>query len=106
MNSYLDKFKDLQKSMNFVESDWSFSDHNVRTQVAGEEPIQPNSKTDQNLFTDSNEKLFLPFTGKLSLSIKLVFSKKFTNLHQKQEMDTLAYRLLVNKVYLVAFKKA
>ena len=65
MNSYLDKFKDLQKSMNFVESDWSFNDHNnVGPQVAGEESIQPNSKSDQNLFTDSNEKLFLPFTGK------------------------------------------
>jgi len=114
MNSYLEKFKDLKKSMNFVESDWSFeqSEQSSRVQVVGgnvgggggvEELTIPN-QNDQNLFTDPSEKLFLPFVGNGYIGISLISKQGiFGSLHKSLNLP-LKYNPLI-QIYSENLKK-
>jgi len=106
MNSYMEKFKDLKKSMNFVDSDWSFNDQNSRPKVAGggEEVIQANNKNDQSFFTDANEKLFLPFTGNGYIGISLISKQGIFGSLQKSLNIQLKYNPLI-QIYSENLKK-
>ena len=102
----MEKFKDLKKSMNFVDSDWSFNDQNSRPKVAGggEEVIQANNKNDQSFFTDANEKLFLPFTGNGYIGISLISKQGIFGSLQKSLNIQLKYNPLI-QIYSENLKK-
>jgi hypothetical protein len=109
MNSYLDKFKELKKSKNFVDSDWSLTNEQDNGKLniipdASLSLLEQQKINQETLYTDAKDDLYLPYAGNGYIGVSLISKQGLYGSYQKGLQLQLKYNPLT-QIYSETLKK-